>query len=131
MNAPRICDSIVPVPNVSPITPSQRWPLIDHAMHQAGVMYVELRYEGQGGTGGYVVHFHDRHKQDVRWKFVEMNVKQQLTGFLWQLVLARYPLWDQGPGSFGVVSWDVRADHIQHFHHQRFIEVKTSLIEGL
>ena len=124
------CDP-VRVPNVSAITPSLRLPLIEHALRQVEVLYVELRYEGRGATGGYVVQFQDRHKQDSRWQHVEINIKQQLTGFLWQLVLGRYPNWDQGPGSFGVVSWDVRADCIQHFHHQRRIDVKTSLIEGL
>ena len=124
-------DRIVPVPNVSPITPSQRLPFIHHALRQAQVMYVELRYEGRGGTGGYVVQFHDRHRQDVLWHQVDPDIKRQLVGFLWQLVQGRYPHWDHGPGSFGVVSWDVRADHIQHFHHQRSIDVKTTLTEGL
>ena len=131
MNATQVQDSIVPLPNVLPVSPSQRMPLIEHALRQAQVMYVELRYEGRGGIGGYAVQFQDGHKQDVRWKFVEINAKQQLTGTLWQLVLARHPPWDRGPGSFGVVCWDVRADTIKHFHHERIIDVKTSLIEGL
>lgn len=131
MNPLRASDSVVPVPNVSPITPSQRLPRIEHALRQAHVMYVELRYEGRGGTGGYAAQFHDRQKQNDRWKMIDANIKQELIGFLWQLIVRRYPSWDQGPGSFGVVTWDVRADCIQHFHHQRLIDVKTSLIEGL
>jgi len=83
-------DRVVPVPNVSPITPSQRLPFIHHALRQAQVMYVELRYEGRGGTGGYVVQFHDRHRQDGLWHPVDPDIKRQLVGFLWHLVQGRY-----------------------------------------
>jgi hypothetical protein len=131
MTQQRAVDVIVPVPNALPITPSQRLPLIDHALREAKVMYVEFRYEGRGGTGGYAMEFQDRHRQPSRYGLVEEPLKQQLNGFLWQLVLRRHPTWDQGPGSFGVITWDIRADLIRHFHHQRIIDVKTSLIEGL
>jgi hypothetical protein len=128
---PRSSDLIVPVPNVSPITPSQRLPLIWHALREAGVMYVECRYEGRGGTGGYVLEYQDRHRKPTFFSIVAEQIQQQLTGFLWQLILRRYPTWDEGPGSFGVLTWDLRADRIRHFHHQRIIDVKTSLVEGL
>jgi hypothetical protein len=122
---------IVPVPEALPIAPSQRLPLIHHTLREAQVAYVELRYEGRGMTGGYTLRLQDPHRCDRVWDRVDQPTQQALMGFLWQLVLLRYPLWDQGPGSFGVLAWDVRADHIRHFHHERTIEVKTSLIEGL
>ena len=114
-----------------PMTPSRRLPLIHSALQQAEVMYVELVYEGCGATGGYVIAYQDRHKRDSRGPFLAPDIQQSLTGTLWALVRRRHPLWDQGAGSFGVIYWDVRADRLQHYHHQRIVDVKTSLIEGL
>jgi hypothetical protein len=122
---------IVPMSTVLPIAPSQRLPLIHHALREARVAFVELRYEGRGTTGEYTLTLQDRHHGDSVWNRVEQSTQQRLMGFLWQLVLLRYPLWDQGAGSFGVLAWDVRADCLRHFHHERCVEVKTSLIEGL
>jgi hypothetical protein len=122
---------IIPSPIVLPIAPSQRLPLLHHALREAHVAYVELRYEGRGTTGGYTLRLQDPHRCDSLWNRVDQPTQQALTGFLWQLVLLRHPLWDQGPGSFGVLAWDVRADSIRHFHHERISDVKTSLIEGL
>ena len=62
---------------------------------------------------------------------VDDRIAQQLTGFLWQLVLRRNPRWNENAGSFGVVTWDLKSDLIRHVHHERIVEVKTSLIEGL
>jgi hypothetical protein len=126
VTAPRVARPII-----LPITPRERLPLIEQALQRAQVMYVELRYHGGEGSGGYTVRFYDRHKQSDRWEGIDINIREQLSGFLWQLVKERYYFWDKGPGSFGVVNWDVRADRLQHFHHQRTIDVQTSLIDGL
>jgi len=122
---------VVPLPSVLPVTPSQRLPLIHHALCEAQVAYVELRYEGRGGMGGFSLRLQDAHGLDRVWDRVDPPTRQSLTGFLWQLVVVRCPQWDHNAGSFGVIAWDVRADRIRHFHHERLIEVKTSLIEGL
>lgn len=131
MTARRTPTPIVPLACVLPVTPSQRLPLIHHALCDAQVAHVELRYEGRGGVGGFSLRLQDVHCRDRVWDRVDPATQQSLTGFLWQLVVLRCPQWDQNAGSFGVIAWDVRADHIRHFHHERIIEVKTSLIEGL
>jgi hypothetical protein len=46
-------------------------------------------------------------------------------------VLRRNPSWSENAGSFGVVTWNLNSDLIRHVHHQRIVDVKTSLIEGL
>ena len=114
-----------------PIAPSQRLPLIAHTLREARVAIAELRYEGRGGLGGFITEFHDRHRLTTLGHSVDQRIAQQLTGFLWQLVLRRQPSWNENAGSFGVVTWDLKTDLIRHAHHQRIVEVKTSLIEGL
>jgi hypothetical protein len=114
-----------------PIAPSQRLPLIAHTLREARVGIAELRYEGRGGMGGFITELHDRHRTKSLSHFVDERVAQQLTGFLWQLVLCRHPSWSDSAGSFGVVTWNLKTDLIRHVHHQRIIEVKTTLIEGL
>ena len=114
-----------------PIAPSQRLPLIAHTLREARVAIAELRYEGRGGLGGFITEFHDRHRLTTVGHSVDQRIAQQLTGFLWQLVLRRQPRWNENAGSFGVVTWDLKTDLIRHAHHQRIVEVKTSLIEGL
>jgi hypothetical protein len=71
-----------------------------------------------------------RKESDLQ-KYIDIDIRQKLTGFLWQLVKERFYFWDEGAVSFGVVNWDVTADQIQHFHHQRTIDVQTFLIAGL
>ncbi len=115
----------------APITPSQRLPLIAHTLREACVGVAELRYEGRGGLGGFITELHDRHRLKSLSQSVDARIAQQLTGFLWQLVLRRNPGWNENAGSFGVVTWDLKSDLIRHVHHERIVEVKTSLIEGL
>ena len=114
-----------------PIAPSQRLPLIAHTLREARVAIAELRYEGRGGLGGFITEFHDRHRLTTLGHSVDERTVQQLTGFLWQLVLRRQPSWNENAGSFGAVTWDLKTDLIRHVHHRRIVEVKTSLIEGL
>jgi hypothetical protein len=114
-----------------PITPRERLPEIEQELLRAEVMYIELRYEGGEGSGDYIMNFYDRDKASDFRKRIDIGVRRQLTGFLWELVKERFHFWNKGAGSFGVVSWDVAADRIQHFHHQRTIDVQTSLIDGL
>jgi hypothetical protein len=114
-----------------PIAPSQRLPLIAHTLREARVAIAELRYEGRGGLGGFITELHDRHRLKTLGHSVDERTVQQLTGFLWQLVLRRQPSWNENAGSFGVVTWDLKTDLIRHVHHRRIVEVKTSLIEGL
>jgi len=111
-----------------PIAPSQ---LIAHTLREARVAIAELRYEGRGGLGGFITEFHDRHRLTTLGHSVDQRIAQQLTGFLWQLVLRRQPSWNENAGSFGAVTWDLKTDLIRHVHHRRIVEVKTSLIEGL
>ena len=115
----------------APIAPSQRLPLIAHTLREARVAIAELRYEGRGGLGGFITEFHDRHRLKSLGQSVDDRITQQLTGFLWQLVLRRNPGWNENAGSFGVVTWDLKSDLIRHVHHERSLQVKTSLIEGL
>ena len=120
-----------PASSGAPIAPSQRLPLIAHTLREARVGIAELRYEGRGGMGGFITEFHDRHRLKSLSHSIEERIAQQLTGFLWQLVLRRQPNWNDHAGSFGVVTWDLKTDLIRHVHHQRIVEVKTTLIEGL
>ena len=115
----------------APVAPSQRLPLIAHMLREARVAFAELRYEGRGGLGGFITEFHDRHRLKSLGQSVDDRITQQLTGFLWQLVLRRNPGWDENAGSFGVVTWDLKSDLIRHVHLERSVQVKTSLIEGL
>jgi hypothetical protein len=117
--------------DAAPIAPSQRLPLIAHALREARVGIAELRYEGRGGMGGFITEFHDRHRQRSLSHLIDGPIVQQLTGFLWQLVLGRQPSWNDHAGSFGVVTWNLKTDLIRHAHHQRNVEVKTTLIDGL
>ena len=117
--------------DAAPIAPSQRLPLIAHALREARVGIAELRYEGRGGMGGFITEFHDLHRQKSLSHSFDEHIAQQLTGFLWQLVLRRQPSWNDHAGSFGVVTWNLKTDLIRHAHHQRNVEVKTTLIEGL
>ena len=120
-----------PATGCVPIAPSLRLPLIAHTLREARVAIAELRYEGRGGLGGFITEFHDRHRLTTLGHSVDQRIAQQLTGFLWQLVLRRQPSWNENAGSFGAVTWDLKTDLIRHVHHQRIVEVKTSLIEGL
>ncbi len=115
----------------APIAPSQRLPLIAHTLREARVAIAELRYEGRGGLGGFITEFNDRHRLKSLGQSVDDRITQQLTGFLWQLVLGRNPGWNENAGSFGVVTWDLKSELIRHVHHERSLQVKTSLIEGL
>jgi hypothetical protein len=117
--------------DAAPIAPSQRLPLIAHTLREARVAIAELRYEGRGGMGGFITEFHDRHRLKSLSQAIDQRMAQQLTGFLWQLVLRRNPSWSENAGSFGVVTWNLNSDLIRHVHHQRIVDVKTSLIEGL
>ena len=71
----------------APIAPSQRLPLIAHTLREARVAIAELRYEGRGGLGGFITEFNDRHRLKSLGQSVDDRITQQLTGFLWQLVL--------------------------------------------
>jgi hypothetical protein len=115
----------------APIAPSQRLPLIAHTLREARVGIAELRYEGRGGMGGFITELHDRHRTKSLSHSIDERAAQQLTGFLWQLVLSRHPSWSDSAGSFGVVTWNLKTDLMRHVHHQRIMEVKTTLIEGL
>jgi len=117
--------------DAAPIAPSQRLPLIAHTLREARVAIAELRYEGRGGMGGFITEFHDRHRLRSLSQAIDQRIAQQLTGFLWELVLRRNPSWNENAGSFGVVTWNLNSDLIRHVHHQRIFDVKTSLIEGL
>ena len=115
----------------APLAPSQRLPLIAHTLREARVAIAELRYEGRGGLGGFITEFHDRHRLKSLGQSIDDRITQQLTGFLWQLVLRRNPGWNENAGSFGVITWDLKSDLIRHIHHERIVQVKTSPIEGL
>ncbi|HWX27960.1 MAG TPA: hypothetical protein VNZ53_11080 [Steroidobacteraceae bacterium] len=117
--------------DAAPISPSQRLPLIAHSLREARVGIAELRYEGRGAMGGFITEFHDRHRQKSLSHLIDGPTAQQLTGFLWQLVLRRQPSWNDHAGSFGVVTWNLKTDLIRHVHHQRNVEVKTTVIDGL
>ncbi len=128
----RVAELALPgLEGAAPIAPSQRLPLIAHTLREARVGVAELRYEGRGGLGGFITEFHDRHRLKSLSQSVDDRIAQQLTGFLWQLVLRRNPGWNENAGSFGVVTWDLKSDLIRHVHHERIVQVKTSLIEGL
>jgi hypothetical protein len=127
----RAADLAVAALDGAPIAPSQRLPLIAHTLREARVAIAELRYEGRGGLGGFITELHDRHRLRSLSQSVDDRIIQQLTGFFWQLVLRRNRNWNENAGSFGVVTWDLKSDLIRHVHHQRIVEVKTSLIEGL
>ena len=118
-------------PEGAPLTPTERLPLIAHRLREAKIVAAELRYEGRGGMGGFILQFYDRHSQQPRTQPLDEHLAQQLTGFLWQRVLERYPDWNHEAGSFGVMSWDMKKDGISHSHHRRRLEVKTFVIEGL
>jgi hypothetical protein len=116
----------------APIAPSDRLPLIAHALRQAKVAFAELRYEGRGGLGGgFMMEFQDRFRQCNQSRSVDEYTAQQLAGLLWQLVLRRQPEWKEGTGSFGVVEWNLKTDVIGHSHHRRVLEIKTTVVEGL
>jgi hypothetical protein len=117
--------------DAAPLAPSQRLPLIAHALREAQVGIAELRYEGRGGMGGFITEFHDRHRLKSLGHLIEERIAQQLTGYMWQLVLRRQPNWNDHTGSFGVVTWNLKTDLIRHIHNQRIMEVKITLIEGL
>ena len=123
--------SASPLPiDVPPISPSERLPLIAHTLREARVAIAELRYEGRGGSGGFVTEFHDSHRIKSLGPLIEERIVQQLTGVFWQLVLRRQPTWNHDAGSFGVVTWDLRTDRLSHVHHQRVPQLNTSTVEG-
>ena len=124
-------ESAVAYLEAAPLAPSQRLPHIAHILREARVGIAEVRYEGRGGMGGFIVEFHDRHRLKSLGHLIDERIAQQLTGFMWQLVLRRQPNWNDHTGSFGVVTWNLKTDLIRHVHHQRIMEVKTTLIEGL
>ncbi len=113
-----------------PISPSERLPLIAHTLREARVAIAELRYEGRGGTGGFVTEFHDPHRIKTLGHLIDERITQQLTGVFWQMVLRRQPAWSDNAGSFGVVTWDLKTDRLRHVHHQRVPTLNTSTVEG-
>lgn len=42
----------------------------------------------------------------------------------------RYPRWCTGAGGFGVFEWDLVRNKLNHFHHQRIVDVKTTRVVG-
>lgn len=120
-----------PVPiDGPPISPSERLPLIAHSLREAHVAIAELRYEGRGGTGGFVTEFHDLHRLKSLGSLIDERIAQQLTGVFWQMVLRRQPAWSDNAGSFGVVTWDLKTDRLRHIHHQRVPQLNTSTVDG-
>jgi hypothetical protein len=117
--------------DVPPLTPSERLPLIAHTLREARVAIAELRYEGRGGTCGFVTEFHDPHRIRSLTSLIDERIAQQLTGVFWQMVLRRQPAWSDNAGSFGVVTWDLKTDRLRHVHHQRVPQLNTSTVEGL
>jgi hypothetical protein len=123
---------VIPPPiDASPIAPSERLPLIAHTLREAHVAIAELRYEGRGGSGGFVTEFHDLHRIKTLGSLIDERIIQQLTGIFWHMVLRRQPTWSDNAGSFGVVTWDLKADRVKHVHHQRVPTINTSTVEGL
>jgi hypothetical protein len=117
--------------DVPPTSPSERLPLIAHTLREARVATAELRYEGRGGSGGFVTEFHDLHRIKTLGSLIDERIIQQLTGVFWQMVLRRQPTWSDNAGSFGVVTWDLKADRVEHVHYQRVPTINTSTVEGL
>jgi hypothetical protein len=97
----------------------------------AQVWHVELTYEYRGKFGAHHLKLTDRHRRDTSWIRIDRSAHENLERFLMQLVRERYPRWDTGAGSQGVIAWDLQTDSIRHFHHELVVDVKTSLIEGM
>jgi hypothetical protein len=109
----------------------ERLSLIAHRLGGAQTAHAELRYEGRGGMGGFIMHFLDWHSPASRRHALDEHLAREVMGLFWPTVLRRYRDWNQGPGSFGVMSWDLKQDLVRHLHHQRIAAVKATLIEGL
>jgi hypothetical protein len=112
--------------------PSMRWRRATQALKAAGVAVATVHYAGGHGiVGVFGIDNHDVHGKRLPQDTVSDDVCEEILRHIAQLLDQRHPQWYEGTGSFGVFEWNVLKDGLQHLHHQRYIDVKTSSREGL
>jgi hypothetical protein len=111
---------------------SKHWRQARRILEGTGVAHVTVVYSGHNGVDGVVlIHLYDTNGKPLPDNTVPGDVFKEFLTLFADLLQQRYPEWHQGNGSFGVIEWSVRSDRLRHLHHQRSVEVKSSLREGL
>jgi len=134
MNAVGTLEHLAGVHIVLPERPGDRFAEIASALRGARVLQVEFYYfAADQGAGGYRLWFFNSEDQGEPHdqERVDADIQQQLAESFSRLVSERFSNWRNKPGSFGSVTWDVRANRIRHHPHQRTINIESSLIDGL
>jgi len=59
------------------------------------------------------------------------SLQDAVQDYLYDLLEARQPGWENNDGAFGEFVWDLEADTLEHQHHARFSDVSSTIYEDL
>jgi hypothetical protein len=110
----------------------EKLPLAARQLKEAGVVRVEIYYDGCGDSG----QIESMHYFDVDYKAVDVTGKVDITddalmNLFYDLLEVRHAGWENNDGAFGSFEWDLVADTLNHAHSERYVECETTEHEGI
>jgi len=109
-----------------------RLPAFAQQLQAAGVVMLEIRYDGCGDSGAVeeIAGF-DVHQQAVDLAQVTGLDELTLKDLFYDLSQVRHPGWQNGEGAWGEFVWKLASAALLQVHHDRFIDYDTTEHEGL
>ena len=110
----------------------QQLPEAARQLKEAGVVTVEIYYDGCGDSG----QIESIHCLDAACKAIDPTGRVAITDdalrdLFYDLLEARHAGWENNDGAFGQFVWDLVADTLKHSHSERYTECDTTGHEGL
>jgi uncharacterized protein DUF6878 len=110
----------------------QQLPEAARQLKEAGVVSVEIYYDGCGDSG----QIESIHYFDAAYKAIDPTGQVTITDdalmdLFYDLLEARHAGWENNDGAFGQFVWDLVADTLKHSHSERYTECDTTEHEGL
>ena len=110
----------------------QQLPEAARQLKEAGVVSVEIYYDGCGDSG----QIESIHYFDAAYKAIDPTGRVTITDdalmdLFYDLLEARHAGWENNDGAFGQFVWNLVVDTLKHSHSERYTECDTTEHEGL
>ena len=110
----------------------QKLPEAARLLKDAGVVRVEIFYDGCGDSGQIerISYFNTNCKMmDLPGKVT--ITEEALLDLFYDLLEVRHAGWENNDGAFGEFEWDLVSDTLAQSHSERYVECDTTEHEGI
>lgn len=110
----------------------ERLPNLRTMLLSAGVLRVEITYDGIGDSGQIEsVQYIGRTGAEINPFGPTASLKEEIQDLFYDLLEIRFAGWENNDGAYGDFSWELSEDAMNQTHHERFTDCTTTEVEGL